>query len=247
MDLQINCTEEDIKKYPMHKHDYYEIMFYLQGTGYMKTEIKNYPFSKGSIIIIPPGIEHGSVSERGFKNISLGGNFEHLLCLENPVTISDNDRKEGETLIKLIYHNKFSAYEYLSKLCSAYICFLMQNINLQGRIASAVNKIVSEISDNFCDCNINIGKFLEESGYAKDYLRCEFKRITGRTPNGFLTEIRINHACFLIGIYSNNMSLSQIAERCGYTDYVYFSKKFKIIKGMSPLEYRNRNLKRPQQ
>lgn len=241
MDLQINCTEDGIKKYPMHKHSCYEIMLYLHGTGYMKTEIDDYYFFKGSIIIIPPGIEHGSVSENGFKNISISGDFEHLLCLDKPVSIMDNENNEGETLAKLIFNNRFSTYEYLSKLCSAYICFLLQNINLRGRMENAVNKIVSEISDNFCDYNININKFLEDSGYAKDYLRSEFRRITGKTPNRFLTEIRINHACYLIDIYSNNMSLVQIAELCGYTDYIYFSKKFKSIKGMSPVKYKNRS------
>ena len=28
MDLQINCTQDGIKTYPMHKHNNYEIMLY---------------------------------------------------------------------------------------------------------------------------------------------------------------------------------------------------------------------------
>ena len=39
-------------------------------------------------------------------------------------------------------------------------------------------------------------------------------------------------------IYQDNLSLSEIAEKCGYLDYVYFSKKFKSVMGLSPREYR---------
>ncbi|MBQ9760845.1 MAG: AraC family transcriptional regulator, partial [Clostridia bacterium] len=66
-----------------------------------------------------------------------------------------------------------------------------------------------------------------------------FKKITGKTPNEFLTEIRIKHACYLIDIYQDNLSLSEIAEKCGYLDYIYFSKRFKLVTGISPREYRN--------
>jgi len=51
----------------MHKHNNYEIMFYLCGTGNLRTQNKDYSFSPGSIIVVPPGIEHGSTSKDGFK------------------------------------------------------------------------------------------------------------------------------------------------------------------------------------
>lgn len=70
-------------------------------------------------------------------------------------------------------------------------------------------------------------------------MRSCFKKITGKTPNEFLTEIRIKHACFLIEVYRSELSLSEISEQCGYLDYVYFSKKFKSVTGMSPREYRS--------
>jgi AraC-like DNA-binding protein len=33
------------------------------------------------------------------------------------------------------------------------------------------------------------------------------------------------------------MSLSEVAEQVGYDDYVYFSKNFKAVTGVSPREY----------
>jgi len=42
----------------------------------------------------------------------------------------------------------------------------------------------------------------------------------------------------LIDLYRSTLSLQEIAERCGYTDYVYFSKKFKEVTGVSPRDYK---------
>ncbi|MBR2180546.1 MAG: helix-turn-helix transcriptional regulator, partial [Oscillospiraceae bacterium] len=89
-------------------------------------------------------------------------------------------------------------------------------------ISMVLQDIVTKISDNFFDSGINIGEILKKSGYAEDYIRAQFKIFTGKSPIGFLTEMRINHACYLIDIYKNSLSLTEIAEKCGYTDYVYF-------------------------
>lgn len=240
MNLQINCTPDGVKTYPLHKHSDYEIMYYLQGTGRLRTHKTDFPFSPGSIIIVPPETEHGSTSEHGFKNISVSGTFENLLHFEEVVTFSDNAQNEGRALAAMIYRNRHKNSDYISKLCSAYIHFILQYINVSDNIGKSVNKIMCEITNTFYDSNINLRQMLQESGYAEDYLRAHFKKITGKTPNSYLTDVRIQHAVFLIDIYANTLSLQQIAERCGYTDYVYFSKKFKSVKGISPREYKKK-------
>ncbi|MBQ6894979.1 MAG: helix-turn-helix transcriptional regulator [Clostridia bacterium] len=78
---------------------------------------------------------------------------------------------------------------------------------------------------------------MKKSGYSEDYIRSQFKLFTGKTPVEFLTETRINHACYLIDIYKDSMNLSEISEKCGYTDYVYFSRQFKKVMGISPKNY----------
>jgi AraC-like DNA-binding protein len=78
---------------------------------------------------------------------------------------------------------------------------------------------------------------LTKSGYAEDYIRAKFREITGYTPVEFLTKVRISQACSLIDMYGNSLQLSEIAEKCGYTDYVYFSRRFKALTGISPREY----------
>ena len=94
------------------------------------------------------------------------------------------------------------------------------------------------ISSNFFECDINIKNILDSSGYAQDYIRSVFKQSTGMTPNEYLSKVRMNHACYLIDVYSNTMSMTEIALRCGYYDYTYFSQKFKKTYGISPRDYK---------
>ena len=237
MKMQINCTEKGIKQYPIHKHKNYEIMLYIKGNGYLKTEYTDYPFSPGTIIIVPPNTEHGSVSKNGFFNISIEGEFGHLLYFDNPVTCFDNAEQEGLKLAELIYKNRFLNKEYLWSLGVAYIYFLNQQFEKNAPISDAVKDIVSKIMENYADSHINIREFLSESGYAEDYIRSYFKKMTESTPNEFLTKTRIERACFLIDIYGKALSLSEVSEKCGYLDYAYFSKKFKKYTGISPKQY----------
>lgn len=239
MNLQINCTDNGVLEYPIHVHTDPEIMYYMSGTGNMRTSQGLFPFSPGTIILIPPGLEHGSVSDNGFKNISVAGGFDETKNFRSVTVLTDNAEKDGFTLANLIYKNRYADNEYLKSLCRAYILFLMQGLTVEDNIGATVKSIIGGANDSLSDAAFKMSELLRKSGYAEDYIRAQFKKITGKTPCEFLTNIRINHAEFLIDIYANSLSLEQIAEQCGYTDYVYFSKKFKSVTGMSPTEYKN--------
>ena len=231
MNYQINCTQDGVIQYPMHRHKSYEIMIYLDGQGYMRTEAEHIAFRRGTIIIVPPEIEHGSVSEQGFKNISIEGEFEGYLNFDRVMVLADNETWEGTTLAKLIYENRYGNRGYLASLCKSYVCFLLQRFELENTIQQSIQKTIMEISEHAFDPEINLAKLLQKSGYSEDYIRSVFKKLTGKTPTEFLTDVRIHHACFLIEIYKHDLSLPEIAERCGYLDYIYFSKKFKKVVG----------------
>jgi len=238
MDIKINKTPESTREYPHHSHRQYEIMHYLSGEGEMWTEMGSLPFSCGTVIIMPPGVLHGSSSENEFINISIECDFDGLLIFDSPRAVGGADCDEGAELVRLIWENRYKSTPYVHSLCIAYAQYLLQKLNIEGGTANAVRSIANRIFDEACDPQIDVNAMLRKSGYAEDYIRMCFKRTFGRSPITFLTEIRIKHACYMIDIYKNSMPLSEISERCGYTDYVYFSKKFKSITGMSPKEYK---------
>lgn len=227
-------------EYPRHKHADYEIITYLSGTGCLHTPEQDFSVRAGNIIIVPPGMLHGTTADSELQSIYICGSFSQSFHFSEPVILMDNDDKEGQLLSKIIYQNRYADEDYTAALCNAYMLFILKHLKIEDNIGIAVQKVIQEITDHYYDSRIDLCSLLCKSGYAEDYIRSHFKKITGKTPNVFLTHVRIQHACYLIDVYKNTLSLAEIAELCGYTDYVYFARKFKSVKGMAPQKYRNK-------
>ena len=234
----INKTPSETRQYPSHCHKHYEIMHYIKGTGEMRTELGALPFAPGTAVIVPPNVLHGSKGESDFVNISIECDFGGMLLCDAPIAIPGNEADEGARLVEMIWENRHGGEGYLHALCVAYAQCLLQKIKIENEMTVCIKHIIADISNHAFEQGFDVTKLLKQSGYAEDYVRAGFKKETGQTPIGFLTELRIKHACYLIDVYQNTLTLSQIAEQCGYSDYVYFSKKFKEITGLSPRQYR---------
>lgn len=238
MQTYIYLTLDNTQKYPPHSHSYWEILYYIQGEGYLYTPQKNYDFAPGTIIIVPPGVLHGSVSKSIFKNICIGGDFDHLFTFDE-VRYIPQSTEEARTLAAMIYNNRGYSDSYLSSLCQAYCHCLLKNMNHPSRLATMINAIVKEITDNALDPDFDLSNVFSHQNYARDYIRNEFKTATGKTPTEFLIGIRMQHAVFLLNIYKHSISISEVAEKCGYNDPIYFSRLFKRYTGKSPRQFRD--------
>ncbi len=71
-------------------------------------------------------------------------------------------------------------------------------------------------------------------------LAARIKRVTGQTFGELLLKARLQHARELL-IYTDRR-ISQVAFECGFEDHAYFSRRFRQDLGLSPLEYRRRQL-----
>ena len=65
-----------------------------------------------------------------------------------------------------------------------------------------------------------------------------FKQANGKTAMQYLNEIRLNKACVLLR--TTSQSMTEIALSVGFTDQCYFSRCFKVGKGVSPSQYRRK-------
>ena len=228
------------KSSTLHKHIRYEVNVFTKGKGAFYCGKTQAEASEGKIFIIPPDTEHQFIHERGSR-IYISGEFSNMFNFATPIVISTNPKNEGQILAEMIYNNKYAEKEYLHSLINAFAGFVMQNIKTENEVGKAVKEIVRSISQNFYNCELNVCEILNRSGYSEDYIRAQFKELTGKTPVEFLRDIRISQACFLIDKYKNALSLNEISEKCGYTDYSYFSRCFKKITGVSPREYIGRS------
>lgn len=64
----------------------------------------------------------------------------------------------------------------------------------------------------------------------------DFRRKMGMSVVEFITTVRVNRAKFLL---EDNLSLSEIAEQCGFSSVSYFIKVFTRCTGLSPVRWRS--------
>ncbi len=71
---------------------------------------------------------------------------------------------------------------------------------------------------------------------SKHYLARRFKEQCGMTVTNYIQQVRITQAKYLLRFSAD--SIEQIAEQCGIADANYFSRIFKKVESISPMEYR---------
>lgn len=67
-----------------------------------------------------------------------------------------------------------------------------------------------------------------------------FRSCLGRSPLEYVIRLRMKHARALL--LENALPVKEIARRAGYDNALYFSSEFRRIHGVSPREFRRRNL-----
>ena len=223
---------------PMHSHkEKYEVLVYTEGAGRLRAGNDEFDFSVGTVAVIPPGSPHLSLSEESFSRIFINGSFPLLFSITHPTVIPDTAGGDGLLLARLLYRNRLRSFEYRSSLLNALWGYILEGVSTETAQEAAVRAIMNEIAEDFGNPNINLPEILKKSGYAEDYIRAHFKRVTEKTPVQYLTELRIAHACLLIDLYKGALPLSEIAASCGYADYIYFSRRFREQMGTSPRDY----------
>lgn len=100
---------------------------------------------------------------------------------------------------------------------------------------SKIERVFKYVFDNFRK-EILLDQVAELCTMTKHSFCRYFKSRTQKTFIQFLNEVRISESCKLIR--ENRDQISSIAYSCGYHSLSYFNKSFKIIKGLTPREYK---------
>lgn len=99
----------------------------------------------------------------------------------------------------------------------------------------------AEIVNNLSNPTFSLEAAIKKLPLNYDYVRKLFRKETGATPLEFLTGGRMRLAANLLESGMKNQysgyTVSQIAEACGFSEPLYFSRVFKKYYGVSPTEY----------
>ena len=112
----------------------------------------------------------------------------------------------------------------------------------QKEYSPVVELVRAEIVRGISDSAFSIKDCLKKMPLNYDYIRKLFKKETGVTPADYLLKERMALAQQLLSSGISNKfssySISQIAEACGFSEPLYFSRVFKNYFGVAPSNYR---------
>ena len=236
-----------------HSHkDTYELIQILNGEGEFIINNKAYHFKKGAVFMIDAENFHYSAPQNPeiyTRNklilnksilIKIGksfGFYEHI------ISMFDGNKDNSVYLEK---KNAIAVNEFFEIICENpeplrrarafidMINILWDNAHspvwqdeMLSLIFEAINK---HIGDEF-----SLDILSAETNTDKYYLCHYFKSKTGMTIFDYLKCQRIEYAKKLLA--DDHISISQVANTCGYNSLAYFSKCFKEATGMTPKEY----------
>lgn len=99
-----------------------------------------------------------------------------------------------------------------------------------------VNLMRSFIRENYFR-KLRVKDITDVTVYSSDYAAKIFKEVTGMSVNDYLTNFRITRAKRLL--LDLDLSISDIAEMCGFSDESYFASVIRAKEGMSPSQLRD--------
>lgn len=256
---QIISRRKVIKKQAImtesHFHEEYELYYMLEGrvTYFIGDEI--YHIDPGNFVFIPRGVPHRTVKEHTDSNerilLSIHPDIfsEKTACLlevlsaSRIICVPDCYLPELERILlkaEAEYTQKENHSELMIELYILQLLVLLCRYKCERKPnIKDSNQIVYRISDyiraNYGE-EITLGKLSKIFSISEEYLSRKFKAVAGIGISQFLTYVRISGAERLLR--ESQLSVIEIAERCGFNDSNYFSTVFKKIKGISPLAYR---------
>ena len=105
---------------------------------------------------------------------------------------------------------------------------------------SFITKAKDYVQNNYTDESLSLDGICQVLGVSNSYFSTVFKKKTGKSFIGYLTDYRMDQASRLL-IETNDKSY-MIAKQVGYTDPNYFSYVFKRRFGVSPSRYRTEHI-----
>ena len=188
---------------------------------------------------------YDSVKNEGFKNPDIyivaaykinEELYQYLRLFSNAERMQ---KKLEEQLEKRII--EATSIAELKKLLVQHICENMEQLigDSKSNLSPAIRTAKIFIANNYKQ-DIGLGDVARVVNLSSVYFSGLFKKEMGENFVDYLNRVRIDAAKVLLKDVRNN--IGEIAEQCGFSDTRYFAKIFKRSVGITPSDYRKRQI-----
>ena len=254
--------------YPHRHDDFYEILFLTQGEGIHTIDFQHHQIKPFSIFFLSPGQIHElELSEDVQGYIFLfTSSFYHFnktdpyklfelpffynLSKETPPLYLENENERQiftDFFQKAITENQLKLADNEEVIRALLDLILIQSkriypvgmMNEQTQKGKVLVKRFKQLIEEKCQENLSVKQYADLLTITPNYLSETVRNITGRTSTDLINDRMVMEIKRYLT--HTDLGISEIAYQLNFSDQSYFSKYFKKLTKVSPLEFR-RNL-----
>lgn len=243
-----SCEEQVVlKNSPLHSHNLFELYYLTKGSCQYFVDDHAYQMQTGDVLLIPNDVPHRVVyDQKPHSRIVI--NFDRS-CIQDvlrsflPSMVYIERVPRVQKMIETILQKIKVEYErpdVFSKDCIR--CYVGELLLTLARAQNAKLKIATDnnfveqatayIRQNYMN-KITLGEVAKFCAVSVEHLSRTFKKKTGMGFSEYLTLYRLKCAEEML-FYYPDLSISEIAYKCGFNDGNYFSVVYKRRYGISP-------------
>lgn len=256
------CSFSAIKEF----HDFWECVYIISGGLRVVVDSRIYDLAKNDLIIYNPLETHTFTitDENGadiliFSFDAYGDILDYLAG--KAFHLSRHSVETADKIVECIHNNEknLSGTELLTRVPD----YMMKNRSFRDTImtnifmllfsaskdepvsplsSTASAAMFSELAacmEKNIDKNISIDELSHICGISPTYIQNVFRKYTGMSAHKYYITLKMNTA---LKHLNNGMSVTEIADRLGFSSQAHFTKVFKKEIGCSPTSYRRSSL-----
>ena len=220
--------------------------FFIRVKGSMLYQFpeKEFLAREGNLVFVPKGscYEAWALEEDPmYMGIHFEGDFSEP---PEPNVFLLDGFPEGEYMIQCFpdlwnFGSQAERYQCLSLFYHllSYLSALESSGSSENGKDGLIAPAVAHLKAHLYDCDLRADRLHRLCGISGTYFRELFAARFGMTPHSYILSRRLSHAMSIIRSGDFN-TIGEVANACGFSDPLYFSKVFKKAYGMPPSDLR---------
>lgn len=248
-----------------HYHEYFELLYIINGNCDIIINNNMYSVKSGTIAFIPANVLHktsyyGDVRPERiyiefveeYVSDIIGTYIEHFFftngkIISIPLELRDEITNDMKVMLEEYKSNHFMKERMLKSLFQIFMIKLMRYeqdfkiyevTDLVPAPELTIQKVMDYITNHYCE-NITLEELADIAHLNASYLSKKFKDINGVGFKEYINMLRIQYAKELL--INSELSILEVAFKCGYDSANYFGDVFKRLAGISPSQYRKKD------
>ena len=127
------------------------------------------------------------------------------------------------------------ARQTIKKKYSQPIDYDYEHLKINSADKRLLEKTIEVIRKNIEDSDFSVEKLSEEVGLSRVHLNRKLKELINTSPSEMIRSIRLKQAAFLL--LNNEVNISEVAYKVGFSSHSYFTNSFHDFFGMKPSEF----------